>query len=43
MSIWSSLPNMTSAEREKKKKAPLKEERFEWKTIHIQNPVRDAP
>lgn len=41
MSIWYSLSNMTSAE--KMKKAPLKEERFEWKTIHIQNPVRGAP
>lgn len=41
MSIWYGLSNMTSAEKEKK--APLKEERFEWKTIHIQNPVRDAP
>lgn len=43
MSIWYSLSNMTSAEEKKRKKDPLKEERFEWKTIHIQNPARVAP
>lgn len=38
-----SFSNMASTEDKKDTLLPLRQEWFEWKTFHIQNPVRDAP